>query len=338
MKKKCIRMLSVVASLLLFVLLTVVSNVLAGKQEAQQMAKRWSEKPDVAQVSCFFSVNARVTEESLEEFSHSVDTKLQEASIVSESENENARMWADAYSANGQITVQSERESITVDALGIGGDFFLFHPLQLLSGSYFSGNDLMQDYCLLDQEAAWKLFGSNDIEGQVVYIGGRAHIVSGVIKHEEGKLYEKAGLDASQIYVSYETLSKYGMNNGINHYEIVMPNPVEGFAKGYVEERIGVSENEREIVENSNRYSLLNRMKHIGKLATRSMNGKAIIYPYWENVARAYEDILAVLMLFELLFIAYPVIIIVGALRYRWKHRTWTVKSVMARLRGGRKR
>ena len=338
MKKKCILMLSVVASLLVFVILTAVSAGLTGKLQSQQMAKRWSEKSDVAQVSCFFSVNARVSEEALEEFAHAVDTKLKEASIVSEAASANARMWTDAYSANGQITVQSDRGSVTVDALGIGGDFFLFHPLQLLSGSYFSGNDLMQDYCLLDQDAAWKLFGSNDIAGQVVYIGGKAHIVTGVIKHGEGKLYEAAGLDSSQIYVSYETLNKYGYNHGINHYEIVMPNPVGGFAKGYVEEAMGVNEAERELVENSNRYSLLNRIKHIGKLATRSMNGKAIIYPYWENVARAYEDILAILMLFQLLFIAYPVIIIAGALRYWWKHRTWTVKSVLLRLRGGRKR
>lgn len=338
MKRKFILSLTGVVSFLVFVLLAVVSGILQGKPETQQMAQRWSETGNVAQVSCFFSVNARVTEDSLEEFAHSVDTKLQEASIVSESSNASARMWADAYSANGQITVQSDRGSITVDAIGIGGDFFLFHPLQLLSGSYFSGNDLMQDYCLLDQDAAWKLFGSNDIAGQVVYIGGRAHIVTGVIKHEEGSLYEAAGLDGSQIYVSYETLKTYGSNNGINHYEIVMPNPVEGFAKSYVEEAIGVSESEREIVENSSRYSLLNRIKHIGKLATRSMNGKAIIYPYWENVARAYEDILAILTLFELLFIAYPVVLIIGAVRYWWKHRTWTVKSVLMRLRGGRKR
>lgn len=338
MKKKCILMLSVVVSLLLFILLAVVSVVMADKLESQQMAKRWSEKSDVAQVSCFFSVNANISPEALEEFAHSVDSKLQEASIVSESTNANARMWIDAYSANGQITVQSDKGSITVEALGIGGDFFSFHPLQLLSGSYFSGNDLMQDYCLLDQEAAWKLFGSNDIAGQVVYIGGKAHIVTGVIKHKEGKLYESAGLDASLIYVSYDTLQRYGNNNGINHYEIVMPNPVGGFAKGYVEEAIGINEAEREIVENSSRYSILNRLKHISKLPTRSMNGKAIIYPYWENVARAYNDVLAMLMLFELLFIAYPTIITVGVLRYRWKHRTWTVKSILARLRGGIKK
>lgn len=47
----------------------------------------------------------------------------------------------------------------------------MFHPLKLITGSYFSGNDLMQDYCIIDQDAAWQLFGSNDVVGMTVYIG-----------------------------------------------------------------------------------------------------------------------------------------------------------------------
>ena len=69
-------------------------------------------------------------------------------------------------------------------------------------------------------------------------------------------------------------------------------------------------EEELEIIENSSRFSFFNRVKHIGKLSNRAMNGKAIIYPYWENVARATEDRLAVLMIFQLLFLAIPVIVI----------------------------
>ena len=34
-----------------------------------------------------------------------------------------------------------------------------------------------------------------------------------------------AGLTSTVVYVSYETLETYGTSNGINHYEIVMPNP-----------------------------------------------------------------------------------------------------------------
>ena len=41
---------------------------------------------------------------------------------------------------------------------------------------------LMKDYCVIDEDAAWQLFGSNDVAGMTVYIGGVPHIVTGVIR------------------------------------------------------------------------------------------------------------------------------------------------------------
>lgn len=73
--------------------------------------------------------------------------------------------------------------------------------------------------------------------------------------------------------VSYQTLSEYGTDNGINHYEIVMPDPVSRFAYKYVKENLGSDEKEVEVVENSARYSLVSRLKLIPSFGTRSMNG-----------------------------------------------------------------
>ena len=209
----------------------------------------------------------------------------------------------------------------------------MFHPLKLLSGSYFSGNDVMTDYCLLDQDTAWQLFGSNDVAGQIVYISGIPHVVTGVVERPEGKLYRSAGLDGTCVYVSYATLNQYGLNHGINHYEILMPNPVTDFAYHYVKERLGADEKETEIVENSRRYSLMERWKRLPKFDTRAMNGRAIIYPYWENVARGYEDILGVLTLFEML--ALLITVILGGLLsiVLWKNKGWTVKEKWLRLK-----
>lgn len=318
-----------VVSLIIFLVLVGISAWLIGRQDTQRAATRWSEKKDVAQISCFFSVNARVTEDSLINFYHMLDSALEEASVETESENPDARLYADAFSANGTITISSNLGSITSDACGIGGDFFLFHPLRLVNGSFFSGNDLMQDYVVLDELAAWKLFGSNDIAGQTVEIAGVTHIVTGVVKHKETKLYKEAGLDDMLVYVSYDTLQKYGTNHGINHYEVVMPNPVKGYALDYVTKNIGVEEREVEIVENSSRYSLINRIKQISGLMTRSMNGKAIIYPYWENIARVYGDILVLLMLLELIFLGFPLIVVFVTLIVLWKKKTWTIKGIL---------
>lgn len=170
--KKVILGISGGISFLLFLILAITANRLGGSQDSQNMAERWSRDGKTAQVSCFFSVNADVDEDSILELEHSIDGALSDAGVVQESENPGARLWADAFSADGKVTVSSDRSSLEADAIGIGGDFFLFHPLKLLSGGYFSGNDLMQDYCVIDQDAAWQLFGSNDVSGMTVYIGG----------------------------------------------------------------------------------------------------------------------------------------------------------------------
>lgn len=320
--------ISALVSVLTGILIIVACSLKIQTLEAQNMAKRWSDDKDVSQISCFFSRSAGISEESLLSFGYQLNNALKEASIVNDSENENARLWADAYSAAGEVTVESNRATVKLDAVGIGGDFFLFHPLVLKSGSYFSGDSLMQDYIVLDEDAAWQLFGSNDIVGQLVYISDIPHLVAGVVEREEGRLANAAGLDTSVVYVSYETLSKYGINYGINTYEIVMPNPVSGYAKTYVMGHIGVAENEVEVVENSTRFEWLSIYKALMQFGTRSMSSKAIIYPYWENLARGYEDILMLLLVISAILFLYPVVLGVIAVRLWWKHRTWTVGSL----------
>ena len=65
------------------------------------------------------------------------------------------------------------------------------------------------------------------------------------------------------------------------------------------------------------------------------MNGKAIIYPYWENIARGLEDILMVLTMFAVLFLVYPAIVIILGIRKWWKQRKWTIKSIIKKIKGG---
>lgn len=318
---------------MIFLILLFTINHMAHSQLSQTAARRWSEEGNVSQVSCFFSVDADITEDAIIEFGHGVDSALADASVFQESLNPSARLWADAYSADGRVTISSDRTSLTADAIGIGGDFFLFHPVTLLYGSYFSGNDLMQDYCVIDEDAAWQLFGSSDVAGMMVYVGGIPHIVTGVVRRPDGRLAEAAGLDSTLVYVSYQTLTELGQSNGINHYEIVMPNPVTGFAENYIRENLGTDEKETEVLENTSRYSFLSRLKLLTQFGVRSMNGRAIIYPYWENIARGYEDILTLMTLFELLFLLYPSVLAVVFFCVWWRHKGWTMKDAWMKLK-----
>lgn len=331
--KKIVLVVTAAVSLIAFLVITGVGAYMKNGLESQNMAKRWAADGGAAQISCFFSQGTSVTEDSINAFVHDLDAALTEQSITSDSENPSARLWANAYSTPGMLTIQnSSGKSMEINSIGVGGDFFMFHPLKLVSGAYFSGSDLMQDHIVIDEDAAWQLFGSSDVVGQQVSIGGIPHMISGVIEREKGRLNEKAGNAGSIAYVSYQTLyntlTGQGTAVSINHYEIVMPNPVDDFAINLVKEKIGVEETQMELLENTTRFKLLPLFEVIGEFGTRSMNGKAIVYPYWENVARGYEDILAFMLVFRLLFILYPIVILIIWIVYLWKHRRWHFKDV----------
>lgn len=329
--KRIIVAVTAVVSLIIFFVLLGISSWMKQSLESQNMASRWSGEGGVGQISCFFSQES-VTKDLLVGFEHTLDQALIEASITSESTNTNARLWADAYSVFGKLTIKSDNGSIELDALGVGGDYFLFHPLQLLNGSFFSEDDLMQDRIVIDEDAAWQLFGSNDIVGKQVMIEGIPHYVNGVIKRDTGRLNEKSGNGASVAYVSYDTMSKIAEKQGkelfINHYELVMPNPVTDFAFNMVKEKIGIDETKMDIVENSARFNLIPLFKVIGEFGTRSMNGKAIIFPYWENVARGYEDIMALILMIQIVLLLYPFIILIIFIVYLWRHRRWHFNDI----------
>ena len=331
-KKRIIWILICVLCFAICLVFYFVRSSIAAKQVSQQMAERWSDEKGFTQISCYFTRAAEMTRQRLIGLEHDIDDQLQEASIVVENGSESARLWTDAYSAQGTLMVSTDRGSLNLKAMGVGGDFFQFHPMDLEYGNYFSDSDLNHDYVVIDEEIAWQLFGGIDVTGKIVYVSGEPHVISGVIKRPQGKMDVAAGLSESVIYVSMDTLEKYGNPDPINHYEIVMPNPIKGFAMSILQDKIGVVDSEVELVENTNRYSLLSSLKLLEKFGYRSMNGKAIIYPYWENLARGYEDILALLAVFVLLFFAIPALAILCQLYYRWRHKKWTVGSLLKKL------
>ena len=321
--KQIILSVAVVLCLLIWAGLTIFSTTKKQGLVDQNVAARWSEENDAAQISCFFTESTtEVDKNFIISFEHKLNSVLQQSSLTAE--NENARLWADAYSAPGKITLTNGKVNLEANAIGIGGDFFQFHPVQLIYGQYFSGNDLMYDNVIIDEDAAWQLFGSNDVVGMDVIIGKIPHRIVGVIKREEGKLNEAAGLNKTLVYVSYESLKAYGSTPGINTYEIVMPNPVEGFGYSKIKESFGLDENKMWVVDNSERYGFKSLFTVISEFGTRSMNAYAIKYPYWENVARGWEDILAFVLILQILFLLIPAIIGIVTVIVLWKRKQWT--------------
>ncbi len=325
--------LTVVISICLFLWagLTIFGTIKKNELLDQKVADRWSDKNDVTQVSCFFTEGTEVNKNTIMTFEHTLDSVLLESSITAV--NENVRLWVDAYSSQGKITLKNGKNTLETDAVGIGGDFFMFHPVQLINGAYFSGNDLMHDKVIIDEDGAWKLFGSNDVVGMEVTIGGIPHYIAGVIKRADGRINEAAGLDNAIVYVSNETLEQYGDSQGINCYEIIMPNPVSGFAYDKVKEKFALDENKMWVIENSTRYGLKSLFTVFAEFGTRSMNAHAIKYPYWENIARGWEDIFAVILILQVISLLIPGTILIVTLVILWRRKNWTWKDVILLLR-----
>lgn len=319
-KKRIILLISALGTLLLGLILVAIGIGVTGKLSDQQFAKRWCKDDSYAQASAFFSEVSGFSPEKVRELNAKIEKKLTDESISNP--NENGRLWINAYSANGKVTVDSAISTASVKAIGVGGDFFLFHPVNFIEGTFFDPNEVNKDLCVLDENTAWVLFGSNNIVGKEVEIGGVRHIVTGVVRQEEGRLNRLAGNNEPTIYLSYESLSKNGLITYINSYEALMPNPLTGYAKEAIKELAPVEENYIEVLENSHRFKWTKLLLNVKNFGTRGMNEKGIVYPYWENIARGYEDYLTPVAVFGCLFFGYTMVIVFLTLIRMWRKRT----------------
>lgn len=338
-KRRKILLFSSLICLFLALVLHVVSGQIKEGIVHEQAAKIWDTDGETAHISVYFSEKEKYTwKESLEQtvfqlasWYHQILEELETASIEITSSNPSARLMVYGYSASGTVQMSTKSSSTEVKAYGVGGDFFLFHPLKLVKGSYFSEDDLMQDRVLLDTDTAWRLFGSNDVVGMSVDIAGVQHVVAGVYERENGYLAKAAGNDVSCVYVSHQSLYEHGQYHGLETVEYFIPDPVTGFAKELVEQQVNGMD--VAIVEHQQRYDFLALLNVLKQFGTRSMGLSGITFPYWENIARGYEDILADLLLFELILLTYAVIVLIVFMWHMWLQRKWRAKDIYTKLR-----
>ena len=517
--KQKIQLLTAALSLLLWSILQCFRLSLQNSLPDQNAAVRWSKNHDVAQISIFFTEDQKITEDSVKELAWKLTQALTEQAISKDEKKSSGRELVMAYSAEGQITLNREGKTLTVNAVGVGGDFFLFHPLTLLSGQYLNTSLDMKDGIVLDEDTAWQLFGSSNIVGQTVEIGGLPFYIRGVVKKPTGRLEKAAGLSQSLVFVDYAMLQKYGSFGGggfvpkddstnvapagdtggngqvahlqgilsplrqesgidkwvgalgaqgvlriphshfvvahrespflvsavttgtanatgtgseagsatgatttdtasgtgatdtggslstgtsesgqestgsttggstsasgttndagsagagtsggsggssnpsvhvspgqgggsdsgsgggstpeaepvggINCIEILMPNPVDGFAKGLVLAQAGYDPADAKIVDNTVRFRNTALMKVIGEYGTRSMQLISIHYPYWENIARGLEEELAFIFILECLLLAYPALVLCAFVVSLYRNKTWTTAQLVKKV------
>lgn len=284
--------------------------LLPGRLQSQFAAERWTGESELrfAQISCFMSESDSLDVNGIYDFRRKLDTKLTEASIEAP---ENGSLYNDAWSTFGKLSVYGEHGDAECSVIAVGGDYFFFHPLRLLSGSYLNEDDLMGDRVLLDRELAWRLFGGTNLQGMTVTINNLPYLVAGVVEREKDFASEKADDGSARMYMSYSaynTISGGDESAGepVDCYEIVMPQPVEGFAEDVMENTFATGSGE--VINNSGRFTFGEIFDIIKQFGTRSMHTTSVIYPYWENAARCLGDWCALFMLLGIIFGISPLV------------------------------
>ncbi len=267
-------------------------------------AKVWAGNSEMqfAQLAVFFPEDNKMEEGDLASFFRTVEEKLAEASVEAE---EGHILYNYAVSGSGKVTVNGEKGNQSVTAIGVGGDFFLFHPLKLVSGSYISKDDFMEDRIVLDREMAWSLFGGINVEGMEVTIEDERFRVAGVVEREDDFATKKAYNDGPGLFMSYSAFNRL-TEGKISCLEVVMPDVISGFAVKIAEDTF--ADRNAEVIENSKRYSPSRIMRLTGSFGERSIQKNGIVYPYWENAVRVTENYLSVLFVLMIIFGAFPVV------------------------------
>ena len=311
------KIIKYVVAVILLIVPVLIINYQKNNDVSHNAALRWDSSGKSAHISVFMSEDAKFTLNNVMEFEENMKNTLTESNALTNKSGYNT--WIDSYSAKGHLTISRDGVNVEVSAIGVGGDFFFFHPLELVNGSYFTPDNLMDDLIVLDEDTAWRLFGSTDIQGMTVEINGKEYIISGVIKRDEGRLNKEAGNNKPTVYVSYNLLNKGEEETYITDYEVILPDLTKNYAYKIVKKGINLSADNRDIVKTDDRYSVTSLVKLLKNYGKRSMKTNGVIYPYWENVARGREDICVYALLAEIIIavicIVYVVINLVKLLR-----------------------
>ncbi len=280
----------------LYALTMAQDDTIPGADASARWANEESAYP-YAQLAVYFDSTSAVDLSTIQLARMGILKELEGNAVVTP---EGASPFIDAFSGETTVSISTERERISVTATVCGGDFFYFHPVPLASGSYFSEDTPNANTLILDEFAAWQLFGAIDVAGMEVTLGGQPYYVIGVSKSPTEKLEREAYGAEPRVFINYEGLRMTNRFDRATCYEIVMPNPIDAFAQNMIASQFRIAEDAHNAVlyDFTTRFSFETLVGASNGYFTRVMRRDSVIPPYWENVARVAENKAIVLSFF----------------------------------------
>lgn len=315
---------------------------------SQQAAERWESKDmDFTEVSVYYSNAKKAGRKNIEEIRNNIMKKLDEDSMVDVTSASSKRAFIDAYSGFTEMRVEKGDNQITGKIYGVSDDFFLIHPIPLLAGNYINpvekvpeigdGKDPYQ--IVLDENMAWNLFGSVDVEGMKVWINDKVFTIMGVVEASQNKTEEMAYGNFDAAFIPYAAFEAMKQEVSINCYEAVLPEPIKGYAKSTIAEatdivvdpdeendgtepRSTLSFGDSEVVVNTDRFGVSALYKYLKNKKYMSMHTTEIAYPFWENVARFEVERASRVFKWCIALLVLPVLSVLALLGWLYHKRT----------------
>ena len=306
-------------------------HAVSGRLLSQQEAERWrgENKREFRQVSCFMPRDSSVGLQEIYTFRYAVLDDLSAAGVEWE---EGLYPFVDAWSREAKMKISGDKGTTDAPVLAVGGQFFAFHPLRLLSGSYIAEGDLSPDRVLLDEKLAWELFGGTELTGMRVQIDGREYVVGGVVERESDSASRRAYSGEKGFFMSYDACRSLTGEDRIDCYEVVLPESVRGFAAQLVADRFPNKEGES--VVNTGRFSYERLLALARDLPRRAAHSGTVSYPYWENAARIAENECAALAVASLaLGLPFAVTALVELIRLLARGKTSLEEDLLPRAK-----
>ena len=283
-------------------ILTAVGNSAARSQRYNYAYENWKNgsKDEYSQISCFFSDDAGFDKNEIRGVNAKLMGKLSEAAV---NPNGRQKLVPEAYSASlGKATITGETgKHSETEVTAVGGDFFLFRSFDLVSGAYFSDDDLMQDGAVIDRQLAWNIYGTDNIAGKAIYINNVKLYISGVIETPRTDPEERCVGSTPRAYISYYAAGLISGSGGgydefddgmrtvsdfrkVTCYECISPEPVERFTYNAVKKELSERYKDKiSIVNNTERFDPKPRIKALKRLDDSVVRKDSIVYPFWDG-------------------------------------------------------
>ena len=288
---------------------------------SQQAAARWEtpEKP-YAQVSVFLPEQHTLPAGSLGTLCLSLEKALVAGGVGPET-----HPWYFAASRTDSGQIKSDGGSAQAEVTAVTGQFFRVHPMVLLDGWYPDPEGVMEDWIVLNREAAWDLFYSEHVTGLFVETGGLRYRVAAVVDEEPGRYNALAAGDLRRAWIPADAAAG---EKGFTCLEAVLPQPVKDFAAATLRDSLKtLVPEDTEVVDAAARFSLRRRAFILRHLTARGV-GDGTALPWWEAAARMTENRLARTLVPEALLLLIPAGVLLGLL-WRWnRRRAWGLRSI----------